>query len=311
MKTRKNKRFYEIVFIVAMLAIPLIHFCVFSCWIHIKTILMTFQTRDAVLNEYVFLKGDIFANYKEIIRAFLDSTGGLWPSVKNSVVLFLMNDFIMVPASLIMSYFFYKKIPMERFFRVVFYLPSIISVVVMIMVYRFMFDSTIGFVDSMLERLGLSAWIPEFGWFGTDRTAWAMVIGYCIWSGLGGNIVLFSGAMARVPYEVIESAHLDGVGFWGELWRIVLPLIGTTISTTLLLGVQTIFTYFLPVMLLTNGGPNNSTMVLPLYCTQLITSGAGDLSGSATLGIFISLIGTPIIIVSRILLDRSFPAYEY
>lgn len=306
-----SKRAHEIVFIAVMLGIPIVHFCIFSFGIHIKTILMTFQTRDELLNDYVFLKGNPFKNYKSIIDAFFDRNGGLWPSVRNSISLFLLNDFVMIPASLIMSYFFYKKIPMTRFFRVVFYLPSIISVVVMIMVFRFMFDSTIGFVDNFLIKIGLGKLLPKYGWFGSKNTAWGMVITCCIWAGLGGNIVLISGAMARVPVEVIESAKLDGIGFWGELWRIIFPLIGTTLATVLLLGVQTIFTYFLPVMLLTNGGPNESTMVLPLYCTKLITTGAGDLSGSATLGIFIALLGTPVIVASRIGLDKLFPAYEY
>lgn len=307
----KDRKISGYIFVIVMMGIPIIHFLIFNIGIHIKTILMTFQTRDSLINDYVFLKGDIFANYKEIIKAFFDENGGLGPALKNSIKLFLMNDFIMIPSSLIMAYIFYKKIPFERFYRVVFYLPSIISVVVMIMVYRFMFDSTIGFVDHFLIKIGLEEKLPEFGWFGTSSTAWRMVVIYCLWSGLGGNIVIISGAMARVPIEVLESARLDGVGFWRELTDIIVPLIGTSLATLLLLGVQVIFTYFLPVMLLTNGGPNEATMVLPLYVTKLVTTGAGDLSGSATLGMFIAVLGTPVIVGGRILLDKIFPSYEY
>ena len=311
-KVRKIKinRVHEILFIIFMLGIPIVHFFVFNFGIHIKTIIMTFQTRDEYINDYVF-RSDLLGNYREIVKAFFAKNGGLGVALKNSVMLFILNDFILLPASLIMSFLFYKKMRLENFFRVVFYFPSIISVVVLIMVYRFMFDSTIGVVDTLLIKIGLEKLIPEFGWLGTQKTAWRMVLGYCIWSGLGGNIVLYSGAMARIPHEVLESAKLDGVGFWGELWKIIFPLIGTTFATTLLLGVQVIFTYFLPVMLLTNGGPNNSTMVLPLYVTKLVTTGAGDLSGSATLGIFIALLGTPIIVTSRIVLDKLLPSYQY
>ena len=310
-KKLQSKRVNDIIFISIMMGIPILHFCVFNIGIHFKTILMSFQTRDELINDYVFIKGDLFANYKEIIQAFFAEGGGLGPALRNSFTLFLLNDLVMIPSSLLMSYFFFKKIPMERFFRVVFYMPSIISVVVMIMVYRFMFDSTIGFVDNLIIRLGFEDKLPEFGWFGTEKTAWSMVIMYCIWAGLGGNIVVISGGMARVPAEVLESARLDGIGFWRELFDIIIPLIGTTLGTQLLLGVQVVFTYFLPVMLLTNGGPNEATMVLPLYVTKLLTTGAGDLSGSAALGMFIALIGTPVVVAARILIDKLLPSYEY
>ena len=119
----KDRKISGYIFVIVMMGIPIIHFLIFNIGIHIKTILMTFQTRDSLINDYVFLKGDIFANYKEIIKAFFDENGGLGPALKNSIKLFLMNDFIMIPSSLIMAYIFYKKSPFERFYRVVFYIP--------------------------------------------------------------------------------------------------------------------------------------------------------------------------------------------
>ena len=137
------------------------------------------------------------------------------------------------------------------------------------------------------------------------------MIFYCIWVGFGGNVLLVSGAMARVPNDLVESAKMDGIGFWQELIYIDIPLIGGTLSTMLLLSVQVFFSYFLPVQLLTNGGPDGATQTLAMYSVKFIKGGGSDLTMAATLGMIITLIGTPLIIGFRRLFDKIFPSYEF
>lgn len=309
-KSPNKSRKAELVFVAVMLIVPIVHLLVFTVYVNFDTIFLTFQYKDTSTNTYRFLP-DVFRNYKELFADMAKPYSTMPVAVKNSLIFFVLNDFIIVPVSVVLTYFLYKKIPCSGFFRIVFYFPSIISGVVLVMVYRFMFDSTIGVVDPVLTKLGLAGLIPEHGWLGTGKTALGMVIGYCIWSGLGGNLVLLSGAMSRVPQEIVESGKLDGVGFWGELWYFTVPMIGNTLSTLLILGTTVIFTFFLPIKLLTNGGPEGKTYTIALYIVECVRGDAGDLTMGATVGVVVTVFAVPIVMLSRFLAEKLFPNYEF
>lgn len=168
----------------------------------------------------------------------------------NSFSVFLWNDFVIVPISLFCAFILYKKMPLGGAFKVIFFLPSIISVVVLTLAYRFMFDASFGFIPELLESIGLGDKVPFDGYFADKNYAWWMILLYGLWSGIGYNIVLVSGAMARIPEEIIEAGKLDGLSTFRELFSVTIPLIGPTLGTLLLLGTTVIFTYFLQPQLL-------------------------------------------------------------
>lgn len=308
-KKLTRKKLHEYGFVLFLMAIPIIHFLVFNLYVNVNSVFLSFKKYYPDENVYRWLSSP-FENYKTMFKR-LSTGGSLLLASRNSLIFTLLNNFFLMPASLVLTYFLFKKMPCETFFRVVFQLPSIISVVVLVMVYRLMFDSTIGIVNPMLRAIGLGNIIPMHGWLGTEKSAWVLTIGYCTWVGLGGNVLIFSGAMSRVPKDMIESAHIDGIGFWGEFWHIVVPLVGGTLSTLLLLGINVFFTYFLPVKLLTGGGPNGATMTIAMESVNYIKGGGADLTQSATLGMITALIGTPIIVGCKKLFEKVFPAYEF
>ena len=232
------KRRAELLYVAFLLSVPIVHFLVFNLYVNLSAVLLTFKSYKANINEYVWNVGDIFLNYKDMLKMFVAEGSGLSLACRNSLIFVLLNNVVLLPMSLFITYFLHKHMPGATFFRVIFQLPSIISVVVLVMVFRFMFDSTIGFVNPMLKELGLGHIIPKHGWFATENSAWILMISYCIWVGFGGNVLLLSGAMSRVPTELVESAKIDGIGFWRELFKIEVPLIGGTLSTMLLLSVQ-------------------------------------------------------------------------
>ncbi len=303
-KARKQ----EIIFICVMLFIPALHFAVFTVYMNISTISLSFMKKN-MMGDYVFLS-DPFQNYKEFFRAITTSYSTFPKAVRNSLIFFALNDLIVVPLSVILTYFLYKKIWLHQVFRIVFYLPCIISIVVMVMVYRFMFDSTIGVADDLLRWLGLERLIPKHGWMGTKESALGLVIGYCIWAGLGGNLIVLSAAMGRVSQDVTESAQLDGIGFFQELWYITIPLIGTTLGTLYMFGTTVIFSFFLQPKLITNGGPNGETVTIMMYITDAVRGDANDLSGAAAVGNLIAIVGTPLVFLTRWAVDKLFPSYE-
>ena len=183
--------------------------------------------------------------------------------------------------------------------------------VVMVMVYSFMFDSSFGIVDPILTKLGLESKIPKWGWLGTRDTANSLIVGYCIWSGLGGNLILLGSAMGRIPEELVEAGKIDGIGFFRELWSITVPLIGTTLATLYMMGTTVIFTFFMQVKLISSGGPNGETFTIMLYIVEVVKADTRDLSGAATVGMLVAAVGTPLVLLTRWTVDKLFPAYEY
>jgi len=250
-------------------------------------------------------------NYKEVFSEFTKEYSVLPRAVINSFTLFLWNDFVIVPISLLCAFVLFKKMIFSNAFKVIFFLPSIISVVILTLVFMFMFDSSFGIVNLMLEKIGLQRLIPWEGWFGSSKTAFLMILLYGLWSGLGYNIVLMTGAITRIPKEIFESAQIDGLSYFRELWYIVIPLIGSTLATLMLIGTTVIFTYFLQPLLLTgNNSASVGTYTIALYIVTHVKDN-GNYTLGATIGIMCALIGTPIVVFTRRILDKLFPVYEY
>lgn len=94
------------------------------------------------------------------------------------------------------------------------------------MVYRFAWDSTVGFIPELLEQLHLTNLIPVLGFLADKQTAMPLLLFYCVWIGLGGSIILLTGAIAKIPDHLIELDRLYGLSFIKEVWYVILPLIG-------------------------------------------------------------------------------------
>lgn len=307
---KRRKPITEIVFICVMLAIPVIHFCLFWVYINFDTIAMSFQRFDQANGVWKYAG---FSNYAELWREFTRAGSVLPRATLNSFTVFLWNDFVIVPLSIFAAYVLYKDVPAKGFFKVVFFLPSIISAVVLTLAFSFMFDASLGFLPAFLDRVGLGSIVPFDGYFGDPKYAWWMILFYGLWSGIGYNIVLVSGAMTRIPEEVIEAGKLDGLSNFKELFFVTIPMIGSTIGTLLLLGTTVIFSYFLQPMLLLGGNAETvGGYTIALYIvTNVKNNGVSQMAQGATLGVLCAIVGTPVVFLCRKLIDKFLPAYEY
>jgi len=295
-------------FIILMIAWPLVQFLVFWVYVNFDMIVMSFQKLDYISGKEVFVG---LKNYEWVWDSLTDPVQpALRNSILNSVLLFLSNNFILLPVSIFFAYIMQKKVKGSGVFRVIFFLPNIISVVVLTMSFRFMFDSTFGPINNLLKSIGLGGIIPANGWLGDKNTALPMVLIYCLWAGIGYNVVLLSGAMNRIPSEIYEAGKLDGIGMWRELVRIVVPMISGTITTLFISGVSVVFTLFLQPMLLTGGGPYDGLSgTIALFIVQSIN--AGELYHAAATGMIFTIIGIPLIQLIKWGMEKLFPAVEY
>ena len=285
------------VFLICMLAIPLAHFCVFWIYINFSSILLGFQTArgEWTLNNFVM---------------FWDSlkTGTIGLALKNTLIFFLTNILIIFPLGLLTSYFLYKKILGAKVFRIIFYLPSIISAVA----YTGVFMELIrpwGVVGVIANALNIP--FPPEGLLGTSRTAIWTIVAYCIWTNVGANMLLFSGAMARIPIDVLEAAKLEGCKPMQEVVHLIVPLIWPTLATMLILQMTGIFSASGPIMLFTGGAYDTYTIAYWIFA-QVYGNGGG--SGNYGLvsasGLVFTLIGCVLILVTKRLTDK-IEAVEY
>lgn len=185
------------IFIISMLAYPIIHFLVFWVYINFNTIIVSFQEFSFRTGGEVFVG---FSNYIEFFEKF--GTAGAQVvkySIENSLWFFVFNNFILLPISILCAYLLFKKVFAEKVFRIIFFLPNIISVVVLTMAFKFMFDTNFGPIVSVMRSIGLGGLVPANGFFGEKGLAQIMIFAYCLWAGIGYNVLLLSGSVARIP----------------------------------------------------------------------------------------------------------------
>ena len=290
-------------FIFLMLAFPVAHFLVFFVYININTFVMAFQKINFFENTVEF------AGFHQFEAIFRDMKRNpiLGKAIVNSLMFIPVTNFILLPFSIISSYILFKKVYLHQWFRAIFFFPSILSIVILTMVFSFMFDSTFGVFNDLLQVLGLEEW--QRTWFGDKHTAMPMVFVYCVWAGIGYNVILLNSAISRIPSEVIEFGQIEGITMWQELWRVVVPMVWPTVTTLFVLGSTSAFTIFLQPQLLTGGGPSGSSYTIALYVLEQVK--AGQLEYAAAVGVFFSAIGIVVVMGFKTILERIGSTVEY
>ena len=244
-KQQRDKRF-----VAMMLLLPILQFVVFWIVPNINSILMAFRSPG---ND-----GFTLINFQRFWLLLTEENSSVAPSIKNTIILFICTNFVNLPIVMFLSFVLFKKIPGYKVFRVIFYLPSILGASVTAALYRYVVSNK-GPVELVLNWLGVE-YSKQLGLLGNPETTFLMVIIYCLWTGVGVNMIMLNGAMSRIPEDIFESARIDGVGFWREFFSIVCPLIWPTVTTLLVFGMSGIFTSYGATMLLAPNTPEASTI---------------------------------------------------
>ena len=318
----KTRKFKTRVFLFMLLAWPLAHFAVFWVYINSQTIFLTlfrFDNTGYITGQ----QGTYFwvglENYINVFQSFFFPIGQggdvrLRRAFLNSFLALPLNVMIILPIAFICSYAFFKKVKLTGFFRVVFFFPSIISIVILTMVYRYMFDGEFGPLYHLFYSMGI-----DRDWFQVvtiNHSIWPLIFIFCIWAGMGSNVILLSSAMARVPTEVLESARIDGVGFWRECFQIILPLIWGTMSTLIVFGTMAIFGFMMQPFLLAgiDGGHQGQAYTIALHIFNVVQGGEVTESTAismATFGVLFCLIGGPLIFLSKWITEKFWRGIEF
>ena len=278
----------------------------FWLYVNFDTFRLTFFHFNSQTAQYEWFGFERFAIlFRDM---FMGEDIAIQNNLRNSLLCFPVQNFIILPLSFIIAFLLSKQLAGTSAYRVIFFLPSILSVVVLAMSFRFMFDVDFGPVDSALSKL----FGVDVDWFSSlSPTAMPLVFLFGIWAGLGYNAVLINGAIKRIPQEIFEAAKLDGVGLWREMVQMVLPLCMPTITTLFIIGSMSIFGYYLQPMLLCGetGGVNGSTGTIALRVMQLMQG--GDTESAAALGLFFSILGVPFVLFIKWFMEKITPDVDF
>lgn len=233
--TREQKRS---IFFGCMIAIPVILFVIFYAVVNVDVILMAFKQYELIENNGVYFYKEKFVlwdNFKVVFEMLNFTVEGAassnWQMVTNSLKLWAFKLCLGLPVSIIFSYYVYKKCYASGFFRVILFLPNVISNIIMVYTFRFVVDR------ALVVSLGFDQGLTK-----DPTTAFGTVLFFNLWLGFAAQTLMFTSAMSGIDESIVEAAEMDGVSAMGELWYITLPMIYSTCTTFVVIGIAEIFT---------------------------------------------------------------------
>jgi raffinose/stachyose/melibiose transport system permease protein len=188
----------------------------------------------------------------------------------------LLNNFkyaiisvaLQVGLALVLAYILEDKIfgRVAPFFRVVYFMPVMISISVIALLFGFVYNPQMGLLNSFLELIGLES-IAEV-WLGNSTTAIYAVIAMSQWQSIGFIMMLFIVAIQKIPKELYEAADIDGAGKIRKFFSITVPQVKEAIFVNTLITITGSMLVFNEPYILTNGGPGFSSMTMSVHMYQ-------------------------------------------
>ena len=294
------------IFAYLILLFPVVQFAIFYVYVNLNSFVLAFQNNET--GEFTF------KNFMWVFDGFFSEYGMLRTELLRSIITWSIGMFVTFPMSVLFSYALYKRIPAYGVFRVLLYLPGMIGSVVIIMLYSLLVANN-GPVVSTLLKLGfeLPRELVRDGLLNYGGTAFGTILFYSVWTGVGGNTVVLTGALIRIPDEVFEAAKLDGVSFFREFWNIAIPMIYPTLNTLMIFSLAGIFTADAGTFLFRQDGTGVSTIGYRIFYIvyQISQVGSTAYGEPAALGMVMSVITIPFVLVFRHLLEKHLEAVGY
>jgi multiple sugar transport system permease protein/raffinose/stachyose/melibiose transport system permease protein len=204
-------------------------------------------TRFVGLDNYIQLAGDkIFAQ-----------------SVENTLLWGIAGPVLEMVSALALAFLVYYKVPFHRFYRVAWFLPMLVSGVIVGLIFRWIFNFDWGLVNTALRAIGLDA--LALNWLGRrDTPIWVVILVH-YWATFGFTFILLLAGLTAIPEELYDAARVDGATPLQTIWYILLPMLRPTLVTALILSFMGKMRAFHVVWVLTNGGPMHFSETVATY----------------------------------------------
>ena len=214
----------------------------------------------------VYALGDIsvvrFMGFHNYVRIF--QTPLFWTALKNTFYFVLVGGPLSVAASLGAALMVNSKLArFKSFFRTVYFLPVVTSLVAVAVVWRYLYHPAHGLLNLFLSWFG----VAPIDWLGNPAIAMPAIIILAVWKNFGYNMLIFIAGLQNIPDDLYEAARIDGAGAWRQFVDITIPMLAPTTVFVVMITIIGYFQLFAEPYVMTEGGPMNATtsIVLMMY----------------------------------------------
>ncbi len=287
----KSARFQKAIFLFIVVAPAFAAYVLFTLYPNALSIYYSFLDWDGI-------GAKTFIGWDNYIRLFEDPF--ILRALKHNLILLVTVIPLTLMISLILADLLVNRAFAENsFYKVLYFFPNVLSLVVIALVWSFIYDGTFGLLNGLLRVFGLGG---EHNWLGSKSTALLSMIPLYVWCYVGFYVVIFMNAMQGIPKSLYESAILDGITHMQRFTKITLPLLSGVIRVGTIFLMLSVIKGFEYMFIMTKGGPGGSTDVISLYMFNLAFGGLNlgqHIYGYAsTIGmmIFVLLVGLKLVV---------------
>lgn len=208
-------------------------------------------------------RGMTFIGLENYIRLMDDFA--FHDALRNTAIWVAAAILLHVPLAVLVAVVLSKKMMGWKIFRTLFFIPNIISYAALSVVFLNFYNARFGLLNSILDSVGLGHWGRDW-LFSTDTALAAIIFSWLFHVGL--YMIIVMAEIVAIPDEIYEAADIDGASAVQKDLYITLPLLRNIIGTCMILAATQSLIYFEGVLLMTNGGPANATLNLPMFAYQ-------------------------------------------
>lgn len=290
-------------FLTVLLAYPVIHFIIFYVCVNFNSVILAFQKYDADLN----LSFAGFDNFVSIFKSFADGGSVFGRSIGNSLLFFFVTTILGFPLNMLFGFYLYKKTRGYSFIKFCVMIPSIVSGLVMALLFKFIITGPVK--DVMMK----------FGWgsqslLSNVNTVLGTMIFYTLWTGFSSSLIIYPNAMNAIDNEIVESASLDGATELEELWYITIPMILPTISTFFITGTAGMLAFSGPLFAFYAYSAPSQAWTSGYYLFRSIMGPSTTLMNypeAATAGLILTFVSFPLTMIVKKLFDKLGERLDY
>lgn len=306
-KTKKNKKRQDLIFITLMLIIPIAHFLLFWVYVNYRSIGIAFK--DPLMDEFSMINFErFFSAWK---RDFAED-GTLKVAVANTLISTLITVAVNIPLVVFTSFILFKKFFGHMFYRIVFYLPGIIGGVVLVTMTTYLLDAT-GPIVSLGKAIGVN-WsfdVLQSGLLGNPDSARPTFFITSV-SISGATVLLITGALNRIPQDLFDSGKLDGIGIFREFYYMALPLVWSTVGIMWIMAFAGGWGEYNRTLLLTGGAHKTTTFGFFMVSHTLsATTGNESFNYPAAVGLLLTFVVAPVTLLLRWLSNKLVEPVEF
>ena len=290
----KSERIKDFLFFLLLIAWPLIQFLVFYVFVNFNSIRIAFIGIDG---KFTFSNFGIWfgANWPVFSKAILQS-----------LKYFVICTGISIPLALLFSYYIYSKLHGSSLFKVVLFLPSILSSIVMVIIYTYFVNDAMPDILNDFFHIKQTLSITNI-----DQRSDLFVMIFYIWFGFGTTVLIFSNSMGTISPSLNEAMKLDGATPLQEFFHLIIPAIWPTITMFIVTALAALFTNQYNIMTFFAGSSYNGTVGYYIYneVNGLKNSPeAFGLNQLSALGLICTMVSIPLTFGVKALLEKFGPS---